>query len=85
MPFSKMPTLLLGFRKISADSVVDESTGEQYFEAKVVLLEEDLALLGDYQLVPGMPAEVVVKTGTRTFIGYLTSFEPMFENSLSQE
>ena len=72
--------------KISADSVVDESTGEQYFEAKVVLLEEDLALLGDYQLVPGMPAEVVVKTGTRTFIGYLTSpLNRMFENSLSQE
>ena len=72
--------------KISADSVVDESTGEQYFEAKVVLLEEDLTLLGDYQLVPGMPAEVVVKTGTRTFIGYLTSpLNRMFENSLSQE
>ena len=72
--------------KVSADSVIDEATGEQYFEAKVALLEEDLALLGDYQLVPGMPAEVVVKTGTRTFIGYLTSpLSRMFENSLSQD
>ena len=72
--------------KVSADSLVDEATGEAYFEAKVELLEGDLVLLGDYQLVPGMPADVLVKTGNRTLLGYLTSpLQRMFENSLIED
>ena len=72
--------------KLSADTLIDETTGESYFEAKVELLEEDIALLGPYRLVPGMPAEVVVKTGSRTFLGYLTSpMNRMFENAFIGE
>lgn len=72
--------------KVSADSLVDEATGQAYFEAKVELLEDDLVLLGDYQLVPGMPADVLVKTGNRTLLGYLTSpLQRMFENSLIED
>ena len=72
--------------KVSADSLVDEATGKAYFEAKVELLEEDLQLLGDDQLVPGMPADVLVKTGNRTLLGYLTSpLQRMFENSLIED
>ena len=72
--------------KVSADSLVDEATGEAYFEAKVELLEDDLVLLGEYQLVPGMPADVLVKTGNRTLLGYLTSpLQRMFENSLIED
>ena len=69
--------------KLSADSLIDESTGAQYFRAKIRLQEEDIKLLGDYRLVPGMPAEVLIKTGKRTLLGYLTSpLHRMFENSL---
>ena len=72
--------------KVSADSMVDEKTGDRYFEAKVELMEEDLALLGDNKLVPGMPADVLVKTGNRTLLGYLTSpLQRMFENSLIED
>lgn len=72
--------------KVSADSLKDDATGHAYFEAKVELLEEDLVLLGDYQLVPGMPADVLVKTGNRTLLGYLTSpLQRMFENSLIED
>lgn len=72
--------------KVSADSLVDEATGQPYFEAKVELLEDDLVLLGEYQLVPGMPADVLVKTGNRTLLGYLTSpLQRMFENSLIED
>ena len=72
--------------KVSADSLVDEATGQAYFEAKVELLEDDLVLLGEYQLVPGMPADVLVKTGNRTLLGYLTSpLQRMFENSLIED
>jgi membrane fusion protein, epimerase transport system len=69
--------------KVSPDSLIDGVTGEPYFEAKVQLLEADMKLLGDYRLVPGMPAEVLVKTGNRTLLGYLTSpLHRMFEASL---
>jgi epimerase transport system membrane fusion protein len=69
--------------KVSADSLLDKASGQRYFEAKVSLMEEDMKLLGDYRLVPGMPAEVLVKTGKRTLLGYLTSpLHRMFENSL---
>ncbi|WP_435213951.1 HlyD family type I secretion periplasmic adaptor subunit [Luminiphilus sp. nBUS_16] len=69
--------------KVSADSLLDEITGQPYFEAKVRLLEVDMQLLGEYRLVPGMPAEVLIKTGQRTLLGYLTSpLHRMFEKSL---
>lgn len=69
--------------KVSPDALTDETTGMAYFEAKVELLEEDMTLLGSDQLVPGMPADVLVKTGNRTLLGYLTSpLRRMFENSL---
>ena len=68
---------------VSPDTLTNETTGMAYFEAKVELLEDDLILLGDEQLVPGMPADVLVKTGNRTLLGYLTSpLRRMFENSL---
>lgn len=69
--------------KVSADTLIDDVTGAPYFEAKVRLYQQDMALLGDYKLVPGMPAEVLVKTGNRTLLGYLTSpLHRMFEKSL---
>ena len=71
---------------ISADSMVNESTGEPFYEAKVELFEEQLELLGDEELVPGMPADVLVKTGSRTLLGYITSpLHRMFENSLIED
>ena len=73
-------------RHISADSLIDEVTGANYFEAKVELLESDIPLLSGYRLVPGMPAEVFVKTGNRSLVAYLTSpLRRMFENSLVEE
>ena len=72
--------------KISADSMINENTGQPFYEAKVELFEEDMALLGEEELVPGMPADVLVKTGSRTLLGYLTSpLQRMFENSLIED
>lgn len=71
---------------LSADSIVDEITGAQYYEGKVALLAEDIHLLDGNELVPGMPATVLVKTGSRTLLGYLTSpLRRMFENSLIED
>ena len=72
--------------KLSADSVIDEVTGETFFRGKVRLQESDLDLLGDEKLVPGMPAEVLIKTGTSTFLSYITSpLERMMDNSLIED
>lgn len=72
--------------RVSADSLIDNVTGESYFEAKVELSDQDLNLLGEYELVPGMPAQVSVKTGNRTFLGYLTSpLQRMFDRSLTED
>ncbi|MDA0892726.1 MAG: HlyD family efflux transporter periplasmic adaptor subunit, partial [Proteobacteria bacterium] len=72
--------------KLSADSLVDETSGRPYYQAKVELSEADMGLLGEYVLVPGMPADVLVKTGSRTLLGYITSpLQRMFENSLIED
>lgn len=72
--------------KLSADSLIDEISGQPYFEGKVRLDDQDIALLGDERLVPGMPAEVLIKTGTSTLIAYLLSpLERMFEKSLIED
>ena len=59
--------------KLAADRLIDESTGLPYFLGEVQLLEDDLALLDGMALVPGMPAEVLIKTGERTMLRYLIS------------
>ena len=59
--------------KLSADRLIDPSSDVAYYEGEVELVSADLALLGDVELIPGMPAEVVIKTGQRTMLGYLTS------------
>jgi HlyD family secretion protein len=46
-----------------------------YFTVRVVLAEEERRRLGGLQLVPGMPAEVFMQTGSRTMMSYL--FKPI--------
>ena len=59
--------------KLSADRLVDQGSDLPYYSAEIRLLEEDLHLLRGMSLVPGMPAEVLIKTGERTMMRYLTS------------
>ena len=56
---------------ISPDRFVDEKTGNPYYLARVELIPESKKKLGDLQLLPGMPAEVLIKTGERTLFQYL--------------
>ena len=71
---------------LSADSLLDEITGTRYYEGKVALLSEDMVLLEGNELAPGMPATVLIKTGKRTLMGYLTSpLQRMFEASLIED
>ena len=43
--------------------------------ARVEVSQESLQELGDLSLVPGMPAEVFIATGARTFLQYV--FKPL--------
>lgn len=72
--------------KLSADTMLDDASGAPYYKGSVTLKQSDLDLLGDDLLVPGMPASVLVKTGSRTLLGYLTSpLQRMFERSLTED
>ncbi len=57
---------------LSADSFTDEASGKSYYKALIELTPESRKDLGDLQLLPGMPAEVLINIGERTLIEYLT-------------
>jgi epimerase transport system membrane fusion protein len=58
---------------ISADRLMDEKNQTSYYLARVSVDKEGLDDLrqNDLELVPGMPAEVLINTGDRTFFEYL--------------
>ena len=72
--------------RLSPDSLIDQETGMPYYSAEIKLLEEDLFLLDGMSLVPGMPADVLIKTGQRTMLGYVVSpMSRMFSRSLIED
>ncbi len=56
---------------LSADKITDERTGQPYYSAKIELTPESYVKLGDMELLPGMPADVLINTGERTVFEYL--------------
>jgi HlyD family secretion protein/epimerase transport system membrane fusion protein len=63
---------------LSADTLVDEHSGSPYYLARIEVSKDELASLGDLALQPGMPVEALIKTGSRTALGYMLS--PLTEN-----
>jgi HlyD family secretion protein len=62
---------------VSADQSKDEKTNQIYYTVRVALSEQELRRLGDLKLLPGMPAEVFIKTQERTPLQYL--LKPLHE------
>jgi HlyD family secretion protein/epimerase transport system membrane fusion protein len=59
-------------RSVSADRMVDEVSKKPFYLARVEVEREEVARLGpNIELVPGMPADVLVVTGERTLANYL--------------
>ncbi|MGM0984649.1 MAG: HlyD family type I secretion periplasmic adaptor subunit [Pseudomonadota bacterium] len=57
---------------VSADSFEDEATGQMYYKARVRVTEEGEKDMNErMELLSGMPAEVLIKTGERTFASYI--------------
>lgn len=65
------PELTGQVARLSADALTDQATGASYYRAEVVLGPDQIALLGDRAIIPGMPVEVYVRTGERTPLAYL--------------
>lgn len=62
---------------ISPTSVDDPQTGLSYFRIDLTLPTEEIARLGDVELIPGMPVEAFLQTGERSVLTYLT--EPLLQ------
>jgi len=57
---------------VSADSFEDEATGAKYYKARVKVTEDGKReMTENMQLLAGMPAEVMIRTGERTFASYM--------------
>jgi len=57
---------------VSADSFEDEATGQQYYRARVRVTDDGReSMTEQMQLLSGMPAEVMIRTGERTFASYI--------------
>jgi HlyD family secretion protein len=56
---------------VSADTSHDQQTNGAYFTVRIALSQEERGRLAGLQLVPGMPAEVFMQTGSRTMLSYL--------------
>jgi epimerase transport system membrane fusion protein len=67
--------------QVSADRMTEERTGQPYYLARVQVTEAGQHKLGDRKLLPGMPADVLIKTGTRTMLQYI--LQPA-RNAISQ-
>jgi len=71
--FAHSPQLVVQGKlvSVSGDLLTDAQTNTSYFLARVAVTQEGLRKLGKRSLQPGMPVEVVFKTGERSLLVYL--------------
>jgi len=62
---------------VSADTSRDQQTNSSYFTVRITLPDDERRRLAGQQLVPGMPAEVFMQTGSRTMVSYV--FKPIID------
>ena len=56
---------------ISADIFTDETTGATFYTAELLPMDGEVEKLKDNQILPGMPVEVLIRTGDRSPLDYL--------------
>ncbi|RUM99937.1 HlyD family type I secretion periplasmic adaptor subunit [Pseudaminobacter arsenicus] len=63
---------------VSADRLVDKETERSYYEARIRIDEASLHSLPEVEIMPGMPVEVLIKTGEFTVAHY--ALRPVFDS-----
>ncbi|MET0309280.1 MAG: HlyD family type I secretion periplasmic adaptor subunit [Sphingomonas sp.] len=76
----RLPDIVGKLTRLSADSFVDEKSGQSYFTGEVTVSPEQLRVLDryrsyDFELRAGMPVQVLIPLRRRTALDY--AFEPM--------
>lgn len=56
---------------ISADRMIDDKNSAPFYLVALDMADEEMQKLKSIKLMPGMPAEVAIRTGERTAISYL--------------
>jgi HlyD family secretion protein len=56
---------------IAPDQTEDKRTGVSYFTIRIAVSDAEIARLGGLKIIPGMPVEVFVQTGSRTMLSYM--------------
>lgn len=71
--FANSPQLVVNgvVSSVSGDLLTDPATNLSYYLARVAVTPEGLKKLGKRQMQPGMPAEVIFKTGERSMLTYV--------------
>ncbi len=73
---------------VSADALVDQKSGMPYYEAKIELTPKGYEQIKGYNfnLVAGMPAEVMIKIENRTVLDYIVKpLSDMISRSFNEE
>lgn len=68
---STTPELTGTVVRLSADLIQDERTGVGFYRAGIKIPQSELAKLQGLALVPGMPVESMIQTGSRNVMSYL--------------
>lgn len=66
------PEIMGTLRHVSAERVVDERSGGSYYNVRIEVDESEYRKLGSVKLVPGMPVEAFIQTGSRSLLSYIT-------------
>jgi HlyD family secretion protein len=65
------PELFGTVTRVSPDALTQESTGQTYYRAEIVLADGEIDKIPDQTLLPGMPVEAFIQTANRTPLAYL--------------
>lgn len=66
------PVAIGEVRSVSADALIDELSRQPYYAMQVSVKAASFPEATRTRLVPGMPADVIIATGERTVLEYLT-------------
>ncbi len=87
LPRKSAPLLRAHVLTLSADTLTDPATGASYYLARIQVDDDELARIADeHVLVPGMPADVLLKAGERTPFEYMLSpFIDLFRRAMREQ